>query len=299
MAVAGLVLTFLSFSLSGCFQGNDGYDAYAQLEIDLDTIEEYLASNNIDAAYDSIFGLYYTIHSSTGNGYKIARSGTAQVVYQGYVLDGPMFATGGTAQLPAEYDFAIENPNGITVGFDIGLSNLRTGDSATFYVPSPYGYQEAGYGLNVGPNAILEYRVKFAGIKNLATELALIDQYIADRSFTDSIDTDYGIRYVVHSRGSGTQSPDMGDYISTHYTGQLLSGLVFDTSWDNMIPLDYRYSSDQVIVGFDLGFRHLVEGDSATFFVPSTYGYKDQPQGQIPANSVLVFGVKFLRLSPG
>ena len=294
--LGGLTLVVLAFSLNGCFKDDEQYDAFDQLQTDLEIIRDYFDRKNIvDAVFDSAYGLYYKVHDQ-GSGYKAARTGTVQVIYEGYVLEGDKFTFGGNPNLPREYVFASEFPEGITVGFDVGLSNLVAGDSATLWVPSPYGYQNKSYGLAVKPNDILEYRVKFVGIKLLESELISIDQYIADKGFDVTIDPEYGTRYVVHSEGEGIRVPKTGDQIITHYTGQLINGLQFDSSWGSLIPFEYRYNNNDVVIGFDLGFRYLTVGDSATFFIPSTYGYKDRAQGSIPANSVLVFGVKFLNL---
>ena len=280
----------------GC-SGNDGdeYDPFAKLTEDVATIENYLSENNIDAEIDSASGIFYTIHKQ-GGGYKTISGIDVTTNFQGWTLDGVEFVNNFTGS-PVEAtlgDPSTYSP-GHTSGVTIGLSIMQEGDSATIYVPSPYGYQNKTYD-DVPPNSILVYNVKFEDIPKLDEDYEKIDQYILDKNMNAEIQPSYGVRYVVHREGNGV-SPKPGAVVTTHYQGELLDGTIFDASYDSGIPLDFTYGNGELIVGFEMGVSQLHENDSATIFIPSIYGYAGQAQGEIPANSVLVFGLDIIRIT--
>jgi FKBP-type peptidyl-prolyl cis-trans isomerase len=134
-------------------------------------------------------------------------------------------------------------------------------------------------------------------IERLQSDLELIDQYIEDNNMTAEIEPVFGTRYVIHREGEG-DPPTRGDLVDVHYIGQLLSGYEFDQSYDGT-PFSFTLGEGRVIPGFELGIYNLHQSDSATFFIPSTYAYKDQNISDIPANSVLVFALELLSITPG
>lgn len=294
VSLIGLAIVFQS-----CMK-DDGYSyndiVYEILAEDIATIQEYLEANNIDAEMDSATGVFYTIHKE-GDGYKTINGVKIEAHYQGETLDGVEFVntysglseriTLGTAE---------GNPATFNGGLNTGLLNMNEGDSATIYVPSPFGFQDQVYN-NVPANSILVYKVKFEDILLLSEELEKIDQYIQDSSMTAQIEPEYGTRYVIHRAGNSV-SPENGAYITTQYQGELLDGTVFDTSYDNNIPLDFTYGQGELIPGFEMGISQLHENDSATIFIPSIYGYGEDGAGDlVPGNAVLIFGLDITRIS--
>lgn len=296
-------LVALGVVLQSCMKNNDDdvYDAYKILNEDIVTIKEYLASNGIDAVQDSFrtdgsgTGIFYQLHEE-GEGYKALQGVELEFQYQGQTLDGVEFVNNfGSNAITITLGNSDTYPTSVTAAVAIGFSLMQEGDSMTVYAPSPYGFQDQGY-QDVPPNSILVYTIKFLDIKKLSEEYEKIDQYIVDNNMTAAIDPVYGARYVIHRVGNNI-TPDRGAFISTHYQGELLDGTVFDTSYDSGSPLGFTYGNGELIPGFELGISNLHENDSATIFVPSIYGYGDSATGEIPANSVLVFGLDIIRIS--
>jgi len=277
------------FSLIGCLNSsNDYYNFNKILFDDIEKIKNYLNDNNIDAVMDSSSGIFIKIHDHPG-GYHPAQGGVVKFHYAGQTLDGIKFGSSYSSGIPESYPLSSGPEQGLTIGLDIGLSIISEGDSATLYVPSVYCYKDKEMG-RIPPNSILIYTVRFLDINLLEEDIQEIDQYINDKGWTAQIDSTFGTRYIVHRTGTG-DLPTFGNTIFTHYTGQLLNGTEFDSSYPSNSKLIFTYGKGEMIIGFELGFAHLHEGDSATFFIPSTYGYQDNDKGSIPANSVLVFGV--------
>jgi FKBP-type peptidyl-prolyl cis-trans isomerase FkpA len=244
---------------------------------------------------DSVTGVFIEIHKE-GDGYKTFSGIDITLNFQGWTLDGAEFVD-NFSQSPREITLGETStyPDGQTPGVGIGISLMNEGDSATIYAPSPYGYQDNAY-ENVPPNSILVYNIKFEDIVRLSEDYEKIDQYIADNNIPAEIESNYGIRYAIHREGNGV-SPVPGATISTQYIGELLDGTVFDSSYDSGFPLNFTFGNGELIVGFELGISQLHEEDSATIFIPSIYGYGGVAQGEIPANSVLIFGLDILSVT--
>ncbi len=293
--LSGLIVT--AIMLQSCLKNDeDVYDGFKYLEKDIETIKNYLDANNIDAEMDSAFGIFIKTHKN-GDGYKTLSGIDVVAHYQGFTLDGEEFVSTFDAN-PVNFTLGDINTyvTTMTNAVSIGISFMHQGDSATIYVPSPYGFQDKSY-QNVPPNSILVYNLKFEEIEKLDEEIVKIDQYIADNNMSADIDPEFGTRYAIHRAGNNI-TPEVDNLISTHYYGELLDGTPFDNSYDNNVPLDFKFGGGNLIIGFELGVSKLHENDSATIFIPSIYGYKDQPQGElIPANSVLVFGLEILKIT--
>ena len=288
------ILAVVGFLVQGCAD-DDAYDGFDTLVKDIATIREYLDDNGIDAEMDSVTGIFIETHRE-GDGYRTLSGIDLTLNFKGWTLDGAEFVD-NFSQIPIEITLGDPStyPDGQTPGVAIGLSLMNEGDSATIYVPSPYGYQNNAY-ENVPPNSILVYNIKFEDIVRLSEDYEKIDQYILDNNMLADIEPNYGIRYAIHREGSQV-SPVPGATISTHYVGQLLDGTVFDSSYDTGFPLNFTFGNGELIVGFELGISQLHEDDSASIFIPSIYGYGENAQGDIPANSVLIFGLDILSVS--
>lgn len=299
MALAGAAMV-----LQSCMKNDvvETYDYYGYLESDFATLHEYMADNGIDAEVDSVNIIFTETHIN-GDGYKTVAGAKVLVHYQGVTLEGVEFVStfdGDPVEITlGDPDTYLDNMTG-TVSF--GLFNMHVGDSVTYYIPSPYGFQNTTF-QNVPPNSILVYHIKFVEIKRLDEELALIDEYIVDKNMSATIEPEYGTRYVIHRQGNNI-TPKSGAVISVLYQGELLDGTVFDSSYkEGGTSLDYILDDPdpygvRPVTGFDMGLKQLHENDSATIFIPSIYGYGETAQGEdIPANSILVFGLDITRIS--
>ena len=80
--------------------------------------------------------------------------------------------------------------------------------------------------------------------------------------------------------------------VTAHYTGMLLDGTVFDSSWDRGAPTSF--SLQQVIPGWTQGLAGQTVGSQVLLVIPSELGYGSQGSGTIPADSPLVFVVDIL-----
>ena len=111
-----------------------------------------------------------------------------------------------------------------------------------------------------------------------------IRDYIADNGLqADS--TESGLFYVIDEPGNN-EHPVQTDEITIAYTGKLLNGHVFDSS-----P-SFKWRLDGLILGWREGIPLFGKGGKGTLIIPSHLGYGSQQQGDIPANSVLIFEIE-------
>lgn len=80
--------------------------------------------------------------------------------------------------------------------------------------------------------------------------------------------------------------------VKVQYTGWLLNGKQFDSSWGRGAS-EFQLSSG-IIKGWQQGLRGKRVGSQVLLVVPPSLGYGSTKQGSIPANSTLVFVVDIL-----
>ncbi|WMJ72419.1 FKBP-type peptidyl-prolyl cis-trans isomerase [Cytophagaceae bacterium ABcell3] len=124
--------------------------------------------------------------------------------------------------------------------------------------------------------------------------------YATDGTFTDTIVTSTGLKYVVLKKGDG-EKPKKGDKVTVHYRGELPSGKVFDTS-RNGRPFKFKIGKQQVIPGWEEGVTLMRRGEIGVLIVPAhlAYGKRgvrdefDDSNYEIPPDSELIFEMELL-----
>jgi FKBP-type peptidyl-prolyl cis-trans isomerase len=102
--------------------------------------------------------------------------------------------------------------------------------------------------------------------------------------------------YKLTEEGNGKKARK-GQMVSVHYTGMLLDGTVFDSSYSRKEPIDFPVGVGRVIAGWDEGIQLLKVGDKARFVIPSHLGYGAQGAGGvIPPNATLIFDVELVNV---
>ncbi|MCC6865819.1 MAG: FKBP-type peptidyl-prolyl cis-trans isomerase [Ignavibacteria bacterium] len=110
----------------------------------------------------------------------------------------------------------------------------------------------------------------------------------------DTISTASGLKYIVLKKGNGKASV-AGKVAEVHYTGWLLNGKKFDSSFDRNEPLEFILGAKQVIAGWDEGVALMHVGDKFRLILPPELAYGENGAGEIiPPNSTLIFDVELL-----
>lgn len=103
-----------------------------------------------------------------------------------------------------------------------------------------------------------------------------------------------GLQYRVIREGDGLKPVD-GDSVLVHYTGTLIDGTEFDSSYKRGTPADFKVN--RVIKGWQEALLLMPVGSKWQLFIPSELGYGSSGSGsRIGPNQVLLFDVELLEV---
>ncbi len=157
---------------------------------------------------------------------------------------------------------------------------LRVGEKAQKFIVSKESFSE---------EVVKAEKIEQARIADLRKELFRE----LDNRWPSATITDSGLRYVVLTEGSGSESPKHGQNVTVHYTGSLLDGKIFDSSVQRGTPA--QFGIGQVIEGWNEALVMMKKGEKRTLIIPPELGYGAQGYpGVIPPNSYLIFDVELL-----
>lgn len=104
-----------------------------------------------------------------------------------------------------------------------------------------------------------------------------------------------GLQITDEVIGTGAEAK-AGDTVTVNYSGTLLNGKKFDSSYDRGTPFSFQLGVGGVIKGWDQGVSGMKVGGKRKLVIPPelAYGSREMGNGAIPANSTLVFEVELL-----
>ena len=202
------------------------------------------------------------------------------------------------------------------------VSSFKKGDSVTFNISNEDFYANSPNAVSI-PDSIKKELLTFScGVREIMTQeefqeyqkvqyekmqldmnkqnenqlsvdLEIIDKYLQTNNIKAE-STDSGLRYVIKKEGDGSK-PAVGSKVIVHYSGTLLDGTKFDSSYDRGEPFSFELGLGMVISGWDEGIALLSKGSKGVLYIPSPLGYGSNGAGGIiPANAILVFEVELV-----
>lgn len=106
-----------------------------------------------------------------------------------------------------------------------------------------------------------------------------------------------GLQYKVITEGTG-ESPTLSDTVTVNYSGKLIDGTEFDSSYKRGQPAVFRVNS--VIPGFSEALQLMKTGAKWQLFIPGNLGYGDRGAGRtIGPNATLIFEVELISFEKG
>jgi peptidylprolyl isomerase len=140
------------------------------------------------------------------------------------------------------------------------------------------------YTIAVEPNAKLDYVSPLEG-PGLRQTLGLES-------------SSFSLNYVDVKLGTGELAAPHKWY-SIHYTGYLVDGTKFDSSYDHpgAEPIVIAYGQHQVIPGWDTGFDGMHVGGKRRLFIPYQLAYGANGKPPIPPKAELIFDVELVSQS--
>ncbi|MBU2954720.1 FKBP-type peptidyl-prolyl cis-trans isomerase [Marinobacter sp. F3R08] len=120
--------------------------------------------------------------------------------------------------------------------------------------------------------------------------------FLAENAEREGVETtESGLQYEVLEQGDG-EKPEATDTVQVHYTGELLSGEVFDSSRERGEPV--TFALNQVIPGWTEGLQLMSAGARYKLYIPSELAYGPGGNRAIGPNETLVFDVELLEINP-
>ncbi len=190
------------------------------------------------------------------------------------------------------------------IGLDFGTKLKQAKiDSVMNYNAFMKGVTEAVYGDTLPVSTfemqtyINQYFMKFQEeqIKREYKDfIAQNEEFMKENSKRDSVITlPSGLQYVVILEGQGVK-PTRNDVVKVHYTGKLVDGTIFDSSYQRNEPAEFPVG--QVIPGWVEALQLMPVGSKWRVFIPENLAYGSQPPrgSVIKPYATLIFDVELL-----
>ena len=257
----------------------------------------------------------------TGKGAKAQAGDYVMVKYHGKLVNGKTFDQSEPNE-PLVFQLGRRQ---VILGWELGLAELNPGSQATLYVPSQLGYGARGAGSSIPPNADLVFDVELLQVmdqvgydqhmdqqeekaraafalkqrRQFQQEIQLIKNHLKTNKIkAKSLES--GMSVQVKKKGKKPMATN-GAVLKVAYTGYLLDGTVFDKT-ESGKPFEFPLGEGKVIPGWEEGLLHFGKGGQGKLIIPSKLAYGPRPitEGEItiPGNSVLIFDIKVVDISP-
>jgi len=133
------------------------------------------------------------------------------------------------------------------------------------------------------------------GAAEAAKNEKLSQEYLVKNGKQDGVVTlESGLQYKVIQAGEGA-SPKVDSKVQVHYSGTLLDGTEFDSSYKRGEPASFPVNG--VIPGWTEALQLMKEGDKWQLVIPSQLAYAERgAPPMIPPNATLIFDVELLKV---
>jgi len=116
----------------------------------------------------------------------------------------------------------------------------------------------------------------------------------ANKNKEGVVTTDSGLQYKILTQGEGS-TPKQNDRVTVHYSGTLLDGTEFDSSYKREKPATFQVNG--VIRGWTEALQMMNVGSKYRLFIPADLAYGQRGAGRkIGPNSMLIFDVELLSI---
>jgi peptidylprolyl isomerase len=171
-------------------------------------------------------------------------------------------------------------------GSDEGIAGMKVGGTRTIVLPAtkPNAHAEMDA---MPPHPALKLQIKL-----ISTKVPVIAKPW-DVDTTKMQKTKDGLRYVIVQQGAGPDAVD-GNIVSVNYSGYLMNGEKFVSSFDTEEPFDFKVGLHSVLPGWEEGIKLLNKGSKIRLIMPPALAFGDRMVGKIPPNSTVMFDIEVL-----
>ena len=131
---------------------------------------------------------------------------------------------------------------------------------------------------------------KAVGTENIRKGLAFLG---ANKKKVGVKETASGLQYKVITEGEGAK-PKATDKVKVHYSGTLIDGKEFDSSYKRNQPAEFGLN--QVIKGWTEGLQLMNVGSKYELYIPSGLAYGPNGPPSIGPSQTLIFTVELLEI---
>lgn len=186
---------------------------------------------------------------------------------------------------------------GVTFGEQLRRSGVSEGivlDALTRGVTDAFG----GKKLDPGAQQQLAQYVRHVRDVEGARNKAVAGDYLANNAKAKGIKTTpSGLQYRIVTPGkakSASAAPD--DEVTVQYTGKLLDGTEFDSSFTHGGPSTFQ--ANHTLKGWQEALKLMKPGSKWQLFIPPDLGYGANPPPGVPPGSLLVYDVELVGIQP-
>tara|TARA_Y100001936_G_scaffold250131_1_gene302144 strand:+ start:481 stop:1020 length:540 start_codon:yes stop_codon:yes gene_type:complete len=105
------------------------------------------------------------------------------------------------------------------------------------------------------------------------------------------------LKMVTIVEGEGEKQVEPNDKVDVDYTGWLVDGCIFDSTYPRGSSAKFRIGTGQVIKGWDVGIEGMKEGEVRRLNIGYNFAYGEEGiPGVIPEKSTLIFEVKLNKI---
>lgn len=253
---------------------------YESIEsIDDAKIKDYIAKNNLQNVESDESGFYYQVIEE-GTGELLKNTDLVFYNFDIQSLTGTSYQSVNSITNNATYVGYVTSPS----AFRPVMLKVRRGAKVKLIIPSYMAFGKNGNG-NIPSNEVI---ISNLTIFEEATQAEIDDNrikaFLTEKNITATKHSS-GVYYQVLTQGTGTDIIDEHSKLVVKYSGRLLNETQFDAGDA------FSTTLSGVIRGWGEVVPLFKSGAKVRIFIPSELGYGPNPNGAIPANSVLDFNI--------
>ncbi len=280
-------------------------------QVDNTQILSYISTHGItgmkrDTVGGDTSGIYYQIllPGIAGTSYKYSDS--LAMVYSLSSFDGLYTSLDTTTNHFENYAGHISS-TALPYGLQLVVHDvLKRGGSMRVLIPSHLAYGVSGYGSGsssnpnskIAGNQCLDYYIH-AITNQAAYDDLVITNFMARNNYVGYKKTASGLYYFLHIPGTGTDPITDNTTVTSTYTGDLLSGVVFD-QYNTADGSGTAQDIDILIPGIQEGLKNYAStGAYISLLIPSGLAYgKTATSSGVPPNSVVHYEMRITAVTP-
>jgi hypothetical protein len=139
------------------------------------------------------------------------------------------------------------------------------------------------------------HRVLVDGLTGDIKSQSSLQRFPGDPTEGEWTELPSGLKYYELRVGTGEKPPSPSTKVTVHYSGWLLDGFPFDSSYKRNQPAVFPLNG--VIKGWTEGVGGMNVGGKRKLIIPAALAYGEQGRPSIPGNATLVFDVELLEVA--